>query len=268
MGRRCAGRDRYQRAEARGRGKIPVVPSPPAALRTLARRYDPDVFAPQRTARVRLAVTGGGAWDALIEDGRLRLVPADGDAADAELHADPDTWEAIAADVRGGMDAFRRGRLRVRRDLHLGVGLLAATSGAGDEGRLRFAMVPTKRGTLSTLEAGTGDPVVAIHGLGATKASMLPTVAALAPRFRVIALDLPGFGDSDKPLGAPYDARYFARAGGAVVVPEPELDLRAQVGALLSDAPGLAAMGAAMSGLAKPDAAGVIADELVALARG
>jgi pimeloyl-ACP methyl ester carboxylesterase len=73
-------------------------------------------------------------------------------------------------------------------------------------------MVETKRGRLSTLEAGVGDPVIAIHGLGATKASLLPTVAALADRFRVIALDLPGFGDSDKPLGAPYDARYFARA--------------------------------------------------------
>ena len=46
-----------------------------------------------------------------------------------------------------------------------------------------------------------------LHGLGATKASFLPTVAALADRFRVIAIDLPGFGDSAKPLGAAYDAR-------------------------------------------------------------
>ena len=28
----------------------------------------------------------------------------------------------------------------------------------------------------------------------------------------MIAIDLPGFGDSDKPLGAPYDARFFATA--------------------------------------------------------
>jgi pimeloyl-ACP methyl ester carboxylesterase len=35
-------------------------------------------------------------------------------------------------------------------------------------------------------------------------------VVALAGGFRVIALDLPGFGDSDKPLAAAYDARYFA----------------------------------------------------------
>ena len=54
---------------------------------------------------------------------------------------------------------------------------------------------------------------MALHGLGGTKGSFLPTVAALAARFRVIAVDLPGFGDSDKPIGAAYDARFFARAG-------------------------------------------------------
>jgi pimeloyl-ACP methyl ester carboxylesterase len=73
-------------------------------------------------------------------------------------------------------------------------------------------MVATSRLTISTIEAGEGAPVLAIHGLGGTKGSFLPTVAALAGRFRVIAMDLPGFGDSDKPVGAAYDARFFARA--------------------------------------------------------
>jgi pimeloyl-ACP methyl ester carboxylesterase len=40
----------------------------------------------------------------------------------------------------------------------------------------------------------------------------MPTVAGLAEHHRVVALDLPGFGDSDKPIAAPYDAPYFARA--------------------------------------------------------
>jgi pimeloyl-ACP methyl ester carboxylesterase len=61
-------------------------------------------------------------------------------------------------------------------------------------------------------EAGAGDPVLLMHGLGATKVSFLPTVAALAGEFRTIAVDLPGFGDSVKPLRAPYDPAYFARA--------------------------------------------------------
>jgi pimeloyl-ACP methyl ester carboxylesterase len=54
--------------------------------------------------------------------------------------------------------------------------------------------------------------VLAIHGLGATKGSFLPTVVALSEWFRVIALDLPGFGDFHKPIGAPYDPRFFASA--------------------------------------------------------
>ena len=62
------------------------------------------------------------------------------------------------------------------------------------------------------------------------------------------------------------NARFFERAGGAVVVPEPELDLAAQVDALLADPERLAAMGAAMAALARPHAAEVVADELLALA--
>jgi pimeloyl-ACP methyl ester carboxylesterase len=49
-----------------------------------------------------------------------------------------------------------------------------------------------------------------VHGLGATKGSFLPTVVGLSSRFRTIALDLPGFGDSSKPIAAAYDAGFFA----------------------------------------------------------
>ena len=67
-------------------------------------------------------------------------------------------------------------------------------------------------GRVSTLQAGIGDPVVMIHGLGATKSSFLPTISALSPSFRAIAIDLPGFGDAAKPLRAAYDAPFFARS--------------------------------------------------------
>jgi pimeloyl-ACP methyl ester carboxylesterase len=50
-----------------------------------------------------------------------------------------------------------------------------------------------------------------LHGLGGTKASFLSTVAALAPSYRTIAVDLLGFGDSDKPLGASYTPEFQAR---------------------------------------------------------
>lgn len=186
--------------------------SPPRSLQTLTGRYDPAAFEPQGgRARVRLAVVGSDAWDAVLDGDTARLAPAEGDP-DATLTADAQAWAAIAKDVRGGMDAYRSGRLTVRRNLHIGVGFLAATSPLTGPGRLRFRMVATRRARLSTLEAGSGPPVVALHGLGGTKGSFLPTVAALGERFRVIAVDLPGFGDSDKPIGASYDARFFARA--------------------------------------------------------
>jgi UDP-N-acetylglucosamine--N-acetylmuramyl-(pentapeptide) pyrophosphoryl-undecaprenol N-acetylglucosamine transferase len=62
------------------------------------------------------------------------------------------------------------------------------------------------------------------------------------------------------------NARFFERGGGAVVVPESSLDLGPQVATLLADPQRLEQMGAAMRALARPDAADVIAEELVALA--
>jgi pimeloyl-ACP methyl ester carboxylesterase len=184
----------------------------PSLLRALVERYDPETFAPShRTARVRLAVDGEEAFDAVLADDGARLDAPEGEP-DATLTADRETWAAIVEDVRSGMPAFEAGRLSVRRDLHLGVGFLAATSGAREQGRLRFRMLATRRMAISAMEAGQGPPVLALHGLGGTKGSFLPTLATLADRFRVIAIDLPGFGDSDKPIAAAYDAPFFARA--------------------------------------------------------
>jgi UDP-N-acetylglucosamine--N-acetylmuramyl-(pentapeptide) pyrophosphoryl-undecaprenol N-acetylglucosamine transferase len=64
------------------------------------------------------------------------------------------------------------------------------------------------------------------------------------------------------------NARYFEEGGGAVVVKELDLDLSVQAGALLADPERLASMGRAMRELARPDAADLVAEELIALARG
>ena len=191
---------------------------PTAAFVTLIERFDPEVMdVPSDSARVRLAVRDGHDWDAFISGAGIDLRPAEGSSCDAELSADAATWKRIADDPMAGMSAFREGRLSVRRNLHLGVGFLAAVSGIVAPGRLHFASVDTRVGTLSTLAAGQGEAVICIHGLGATKASFLPTIGALAGDRRVISIDLPGFGESDKPLRAAYDAPYFAAAVTALL---------------------------------------------------
>jgi pimeloyl-ACP methyl ester carboxylesterase len=188
------------------------VSAAPPWLETLLSRYDPNVFQePGRRLRVSLAVPGQGAWGVLLADGTATIAPPSG-RPDALITADAQAWERIAADTSGALRAYLTGRLSVRRNLHAGIGFLAATSGSTDPARMRFRYVATRRARLSTVEAGDGPPVLAVHGLGATKGSFVPTVAALSDRFRMIALDLPGFGDSDKPIGAPYDPQFFASA--------------------------------------------------------
>lgn len=73
---------------------------------------------------------------------------------------------------------------------------------------------------------GRGPAVVLVHGLGGFAQSWRGTVAALAARATVFALDLPGFGRSAKPRTT-YRLSYFASALhaflGAVGVPQASL---------------------------------------------
>jgi pimeloyl-ACP methyl ester carboxylesterase len=43
---------------------------------------------------------------------------------------------------------------------------------------------------------GTGAPLVLLHGLGSARQAWDPVIPALAAHFRVLAIDLPGFGES------------------------------------------------------------------------
>lgn len=51
------------------------------------------------------------------------------------------------------------------------------------------------------LEAGAGPVVVVLHGWGGRIESMMPAISCLAHHFRVLAFDLPGFGESPVPAG-------------------------------------------------------------------
>lgn len=118
---------------------------------------------------------------------------------------------------RNGIEAFLGGAVTVRGDLSLALAL----DGLFDPALARPSRWPRSRVVrplgvrTALLDAGpTGPgvtaPVVAIHGLGATNASLLPLVWDLAADRRVLAPDLPGFGASAAPR-CPYTAAWYAR---------------------------------------------------------
>ncbi|MGH2752389.1 MAG: alpha/beta fold hydrolase [Actinomycetota bacterium] len=144
-------------------------------------------------------------------DGRTSFEWGSTHHPDATVYTDAVTLRRILDDRLSGVEAFLDGRLRVRGNLALALSL-NRTWGNGS----RPSHFPTARtaraGRYDTLylEAGTGETMVLLHGLGATNASMLPTMHEFAPDYRVVVPDLPGFGGSAKPF-RPLHAQFFAR---------------------------------------------------------
>jgi len=69
----------------------------------------------------------------------------------------------------------------------------------------------TSGGEMAFLDVGNGPPVVLLHGFGSSSALWRDVVPALAPRARVIAPDLIGFGSSERLGASAIDSR--AQAG-------------------------------------------------------
>ncbi|HEY9093666.1 MAG TPA: alpha/beta hydrolase [Candidatus Cryosericum sp.] len=68
---------------------------------------------------------------------------------------------------------------------------------------------------LAYVDKGSGDPVILLHGWGGQAASMMPLIVALETRYRVLAFDLPGFGESNpppEPWGTPEYAEFVWKA--------------------------------------------------------
>ena len=157
---------------------------------------------------VALRMDADDAWSVEIKEGRLGLF---GQGSSTQIFGDPDVLEAIIKGTASGIEAFLEGRVRVRGNIALSLqieGMFAARARPKRFPRPAFI----NAGGIDTffLEAGSGPPVILLHGLGATNTSMLPTLWELARDHRVFAPDLPGFGGSDKPLRT-YDFAFFAR---------------------------------------------------------
>lgn len=70
--------------------------------------------------------------------------------------------------------------------------------------------------TVRALVAGSGTPLLLIHGVGMRAEAWAPQIAALAADYRVIALDMPGHGDSTPLPGAPLLPDYVAWAARVI----------------------------------------------------
>ena len=65
--------------------------------------------------------------------------------------------------------------------------------------------------TLAYRELGSGPPVLLLHGWPTSSFLWRDVMRPIAEQNRVLAIDLPGFGASDKPLGVRYDFDLFDR---------------------------------------------------------
>ncbi|MGZ0220341.1 MAG: alpha/beta fold hydrolase, partial [Acidimicrobiales bacterium] len=50
---------------------------------------------------------------------------------------------------------------------------------------------------IAWIEAGGGPPVIFLHGVGGSRTAWGPQLRGLSDRFRCIAWDMPGYGDSE-----------------------------------------------------------------------
>ncbi len=60
------------------------------------------------------------------------------------------------------------------------------------------------------LSSGSGQPLIFLHGAGAGAVTWYPSIGTVSDHFHVVAPDIVGYGESDKPESA-YDRAYFSK---------------------------------------------------------
>lgn len=159
-------------------------------------------------ARVALQPNDGEGWTVSFDRDRTSLAYGASSDADLLVSGDGPTLAGIVDGSVWGIQAFVDGRIIVRRNLALSLRM----DGLFGEGPSGFHVArDVDAGGVKTfyIEAGSGTPIILLHGLAATNTSFLPTFVELHHDHRVIAPDLPGFGDSAKPIRS-YDAAFYA----------------------------------------------------------
>ncbi|MBA3827265.1 MAG: alpha/beta fold hydrolase, partial [Ktedonobacterales bacterium] len=86
--------------------------------------------------------------------------------------------------------------------------------------------IATPHGHIGYTAAGSGPALVFLHGVGSDKRVWAEQIAHFSQRYRAIALDYPGYGESDlpaNPLGRPEIAAALWAALMALQVDRPHV---------------------------------------------
>ena len=166
------------------------------------------------TSATLLFTAGGMAnWTVAIERGRTSARRGGPPAPTTTVRAALPVLHDVVSGARSGVGAFLAGDLTVRGNLALALQLDGLFPGeAADVRRTHTRSVHAGGIETFYLESGPTDapPVVLVHGLSATNASMLPLIPALSEHFHVLAPDLPGHGGTE-PLGGAHGADFLGR---------------------------------------------------------
>lgn len=157
---------------------------------------------------------GHSQWTVELDRGRSRVRRGAGSEPTLIIGGTPSVLADVIAGRASGIHAFLDGQVTVRGDL----GLSLQLDGLFEDGSPRPASFPRAQEVLAMgirtayLEAGPADapPILLLHGLGATNASLLPCLSDLSRDHRVLAPDLPGFGQSEAPAASYTPAWYAA----------------------------------------------------------
>ncbi len=205
--------------ERRPRHRAPHLPLTPvlveqvrASILALAERFLPGE-APDGSCSWEVQVAGMTPWQLVLSPRGCVISPGAATRPDVRFSTDAFTWLDIVSGRTDAVGAFQAGRLEVRGDLQLAV-LLGTMFVPGHESNRIVHRRRTQLASLSveSLVVGEGEPVLLVHGLGASKVTFIPSIDDLALDHHVHALDLPGYGNSDAPLptGDRYSLAWYA----------------------------------------------------------
>ncbi|MCU1657626.1 MAG: Pimeloyl-ACP methyl ester carboxylesterase, partial [Pseudonocardiales bacterium] len=163
------------------------------------------------TATLLFTAGGMANWTVQIEGGRAVATRGGPANPTTTIRAPLEVLNDVVSGARSGIEAFLAGDLTVRGNLAVALQLDGLFPSDGADHTRTYTRSTIAAGIETFyLEAGPLDapPVVLVHGLGATNASMLPLVSALSRDFHVLAPDLPGHGGTQA-TGDAHAAEYL-----------------------------------------------------------